>query len=177
MILDEAKGIKLIEWPSYLYQSYQIIFVQDVGHLTVTSSWKYTGLEIHYVSVLEFRINVWIYMQFAAKICALISDVCILFWKVERHSFHSAMPVYFSQVNMTRPCKPGTFYGKMLNTYHIKVFFVLFCRLEKTMDSFLNMFGNEVKHSYSVARARIDKRLGKMSSLHHNLRICNIISF
>lgn len=58
MILDEAKGIKLIEWPSYLYQSYQIIFVQDVGHLTVTRSWKYTGLEIHYVSVLEFRINV-----------------------------------------------------------------------------------------------------------------------
>lgn len=31
------------------------------------------------------------------------------------------------------------------------------------MDSFLNMFGNEVKHSYSVARARIDKRLGKIS--------------
>lgn len=46
MILDEAKGMELIEWPSYLYQSYQIIFVQDVGHLAVTSSWKYTGLEI-----------------------------------------------------------------------------------------------------------------------------------
>lgn len=26
MILDEAKGIKLIEWPSYLYPSYQIIY-------------------------------------------------------------------------------------------------------------------------------------------------------
>lgn len=134
MILDEAKGVKLIEWPSYLYPSYQIIFVQDVGHITVTSSWNYTGLEIHYfnklVSVLEFRINVWIHMQFAAKKCALISDLHVyLFWKVERHSFHSAMPVYFSQENMTRPCKPGTFYGKMLNTYHLKVFFVLFCRL------------------------------------------------
>lgn len=52
-----------------------------------------------------------------------------------------------------------------------------FVDFQKNMDSFLNMFGNEVKHSYSVARARIDKRLGKMSSLHHNLRICNIISF
>lgn len=31
VILDEAKGVKLIEWPSYLYPSYQIIFVQDVG--------------------------------------------------------------------------------------------------------------------------------------------------
>lgn len=78
---------------------------------------------------------------------------------------------------MIRLCKLGIFYGKMLNIYYIKVFFVLFCRFEKIMDSFLNMFGNEVKYSYSVVRVRIDKRLGKMFFFYYNLRICNIIFF
>lgn len=78
---------------------------------------------------------------------------------------------------MIRLCKLGIFYGKMLNIYYIKVFFVLFCRFEKIMDSFLNMFGNEVKYSYSVVRVRIDKRLGKLFFFYYNLRICNIIFF
>lgn len=45
------------------------------------------------------------------------------------------------------------------------------------MDSFLNMFGNEVKHSYSVAKARIDKRLDFLRKVYGILSVQLLFTF
>ncbi|XP_048742357.2 protein lifeguard 4-like [Ostrea edulis] len=45
------------------------------------------------------------------------------------------------------------------------------------MDSFLNMFGNEVKHSYSVAKARVDKRLDFLRKVYGILSVQLLFTF
>ncbi|XP_061186683.1 protein lifeguard 4-like [Saccostrea echinata] len=45
------------------------------------------------------------------------------------------------------------------------------------MDSFFNVFGNEVKHSYSVAKARIDKRLDFLRKVYGILSVQLLFTF